>query len=221
MAERSARGGRTQFRLRKHAPSRKAQAMLGIAVSILAAAGLWTNALADWGAPAAPAVAPQAKSAPVPVAATITIQDIGVLQKAVTDAMEKMPLTVRRAIFVTEKVQMIGAWSERPSGVFKSGEPLLTYVEPVGYTWKPRGEQFDFGVSVDFILKSAAGKILGRQEKFSNATLSGHTKVQEFMLNLSLSLDGISPGQYVIEYKLHDLGSEKTATFAQPFTIAE
>jgi hypothetical protein len=46
------------------------------------------------------------------------------------------------------------------------------------------------------------------------------TKLQEFMLNLTMSLDGIGPGKYVLEYKLHDLGSEKIVVVDQPFEIA-
>jgi hypothetical protein len=40
------------------------------------------------------------------------------------------------------------------------------------------------------------------------------------MLTLTLSVDGAPPGKYVLEYKLHDIGSDKTSTFEQPFTTA-
>ena len=157
----------------------------------------------------------------VAAAASISIKDLDALQLAVVDAWEKMPLVVRRAVFVTEKPQLIGNWSERPTNVFKAGDAMITYVEPVGYTWKPRGDLFDFGLSADVVIKSPDGKILGGQENFARVSFSNRLKLQEFMLNLTMSANGLEPGKYLLEYKLHDQGSDKVATFAQPFTIAE
>jgi hypothetical protein len=159
-------------------------------------------------------------SEPVPISAAVTLDDIDTLQQAVVDAWTEMPLTVRQVMFVTEKPQILGAYSERPTNVFKAGEKLLTYIEPVGYTWKSQGDMFNFGVSVDFVIKNADGKILGGQENFAKLSLASRTKLQEFMVNLTMSLDGIVPGKYILEYKLHDLGSEKTVVVDQPFGIA-
>jgi hypothetical protein len=164
---------------------------------------------------------PAASSNAARPAAQATVKDIEALQKAVTDAWEKMPLTQRRAIFVVESPPLYGAYVERPSNVFKPGEKLVTYVEPVGYTWTSNGEMYDFGVSVDFTVKTAEGKILGGQEKFGNFVKTSRAKVQEFMVVLTVSLDGAPPGKYVLEYKLHDNGSDKVSSFSQPFTIAQ
>jgi hypothetical protein len=186
--------------------------MIRIAVLVFGASCLGFGAHAQWGT-----TAPIAASHS---AATISLRDVDALRQAVADAEEKMPLTVRRAIFVTEPAPVIGAWTERPSNIFKAGEDIRTYVEPVGYTWKPRGDMFDFGVNVDFVVKSADGKILGGQENFSHVTFSNHMKIQELMLNLRLSPEGFPPGQYIVEYKLHDQGSDKVTSFALPFTVA-
>ena len=189
-------------------------------VALVIILGLYSNAYAQWGTPA-PSPAKPAVASPAISLPAISLKDVDALRSAVTDAEEKMPLTVRRAIFVTEPAPIIGDWSERPSNVFKAGEVIHTYVEPVGYTWKPRGDMYDFGVNVDLVLKTADGKILGGQENFSHVKFSNHMKIQELMLNLNLSPDGFPPGKYIVEYKLHDQGSEKVATFAQPFSISE
>jgi hypothetical protein len=159
-------------------------------------------------------------SEPVTISSAVTLDDIDTLQQAVIDAWTEMPLTVRRVIFVTEKAPMVGAYSERPTNVFKAGEKLLTYIEPVGYTWQQQGKMFNFGAIVDFVVKDADGKILGGQENFAKLALASRTKLQEFMLNLTMSLDGIAPGKYVLEYKLHDLGGKKIVVVDQPFEIA-
>ena len=157
---------------------------------------------------------------PTAIGSAVTLADIDTLQQAVTDAWTEMPLTVRRVMFVTEKAPLPGAYSRRPTNVFKAGEKLLTYIEPVGYTWTQQGDMFHFGAIVDFVIKGADGKILGGQENFAKLSLASRTKLQEFMINLTMSLDGITTGKYVLEYKLHDLGSEKTVVVDQPFEIA-
>lgn len=70
------------------------------------------------------------------------------------------------------------------------------------------------------MVKSADGKILAGQENFAKFVKTSRAKIQEFMLTLTLSVDGAPPGKYVLEYKLHDIGSDKTSTFEQPFIIA-
>jgi hypothetical protein len=159
-------------------------------------------------------------SDPAPDSSAVTLDDLDTLRQAVIDAWTEMPLTVRRVMFVTEKAPVLGAYSKRPTNVFNVGEKLLTYIEPVGYTWKQQGDMFSFGVNVDFVIKGADGKILGGQENFAKLSLASRAKLQEFMINLTMSLDGITPGKYVLEYKLHDLGGEKTVVVDQPFEIA-
>ena len=172
-----------------------------------------------WGSPTAPAK--PVAAAPAKTTGTTTVKDIDALQKAVTDAWEKMPLTQRRAIFISRPADVYGDYAERASNVFKPGEKLVAYIEPIGYTWKANGDVYDFGVSVDFVVKSPEGKILAGQEGFGKFFKTSHAKLQEFMLTLTLSVDGAPPGKYVLEYKIKDNGSDKSSTVALPFTIAE
>jgi len=158
--------------------------------------------------------------AATPLAAR-TLDELDTRQQAVIAAWEKGPLTQRRAVFVTAKPDLYGAYDERKSNVFKADEALLTYVEPVGYTWKPVGNgEFQFGVIVDFVVKSKDGKVLGGQEKLLTFTQKSRNKVQELMLNISLKLSGAPAGDYVVAYTIRDLNSPKASTFEQPFTIA-
>ena len=152
--------------------------------------------------------------------ASAALRELDTLQRAVTDAWTRMPLTQRRAIFVAEKPELYGAYTERKSNVFAPGEPLVTYVEPVGYTWAAVADgEVEFGVTVDFTLKTPDGKILGGQEGFANTVLRSRYKNQEFMLTLTLNASGLTAGDYVLAYTLHDRGSTKTSSFEQPFKI--
>jgi hypothetical protein len=63
--------------------------------------------------------------------------------------------------------------------------------------------------------------VLGGQEDFADLSQKSHARNREFMVILTLNLTGAPPGDYLIEYKLRDVTGAKSATFSQPFKIAE
>ena len=148
-----------------------------------------------------------------------TVQEVERKEAELVAAWEKTPLTVRNAVFVTEKAPIYGAYSARPA-TFKRGETLLVYMEPVGYGWQPQGEEVVLGISLDVVLKSKDGKILGGQEKFLNYRQTSRHKLRELMLNVTLTLGQTPPGEYVAEFVARDLGG-KSGTVSLPFTITE
>ena len=122
-------------------------------------------------------------------------------------------------MFVTEKAPIYGAYTARADAVFKPDEPLIVYLEPVGYLWKSNGDAFRFGVTLDFVIKKRDGAILGGQEKFLAYEQTSRAKLRELMLNVTLTLGGIAPDDYIIEYPMHDASSAKTVKIELPFTI--
>jgi hypothetical protein len=145
---------------------------------------------------------------------------IAALQDAVANAWQNMPLTQRKIAFVTADPTSYGSYDERPSNVFKLGEKIITYVEPIGFTWvKNSDSTFSYGLSADMFIKTFDGKILGGQEKVVDLVKNSHVRNQELMLVLSLSLNDADPGDYVIEYTLHDAQSNKTSKFSKNLTL--
>ncbi|MDQ0474544.1 hypothetical protein [Labrys wisconsinensis] len=150
-----------------------------------------------------------------------TLADVEARQQAVIEAWEKTPLTQRRAIFVTARPSAYGAYVERSSNVFKPGEPLVTYVEPVGYLWKETApDTYSFGILADFLVTSPSGDVLGGKEGFVRYVQESHYRNQELMLTLTLNLTGAPPGKYIVKYTIHDVNSAKASTFQQPFEVA-
>jgi len=145
---------------------------------------------------------------------------INALQNAVADAWQKMALTQRRAVFVSARPESYGVYEERNSTIFKAGEKLITYVEPIGYTWTANADgTYNYGIFVDFLVKQSDGKVLGGQEKLLKFAKRSRVRNQELMLVLTLSLGAVEPGEYLVEYTLHDDQSKKESKFTQNFTI--
>ena len=148
------------------------------------------------------------------------LEVLAVKQQAVIAQFEAMPLLARRLVFVETRPAVFGAAIERPTHVFAKGEPLITYIEPVGYGWKPEGTMLSFGFNIDFVLKQPDGTILGGKADFLKVGFASKEKVTEFMVTVTLNLTGVSPGDYILEYKLRDIASAKELTTSQPLTIA-
>jgi hypothetical protein len=150
-----------------------------------------------------------------------SLQEIDRRYAALVEAWEKTPLTVRRALFVADHPHGFGLYKERASNVFKPGEALVTYAEPVGFGAKDAGNGLlEFGFAVDFLIKSPDGQILTGQQDFARLTKQSHVRNLEFMLVLTLNVTGAPPGDYVVEYKLRDVSGDKSTSFEQPFKIA-
>jgi hypothetical protein len=110
----------------------------------------------------------------------------------------------------------------RPLLSWSAGEPIIVCAEPVGFGWKSvEDDQFEFGFTVDLAVKTAAGETVARQDNFGRPALKSRHRNREFMIHLTLHVNDAPPGDYLVDYKLHDLGTDKTATLEMPFTIEQ
>ncbi len=144
------------------------------------------------------------------------------IRDAFGDFSMTLPLTVRQAVFVTERPKAYGAYSPRQEPVFKPGELLITYVELIGLTWKSSGdglEQANF--SVDFEISEPNGKILAAQKSFGEFTFTGLIRNQELFTHLTLDITGAEPGDYLLKYTINDLVGERFTSFEQKFTVRD
>jgi hypothetical protein len=148
-----------------------------------------------------------------------SLHEIEKRDEAVRQAWQKTPFTMRRALFVTGKPEGFGMYTPRSPAPFKAGEQLVVYAEPLAYGWKSvEGDQYEFGFTVDFVLKTTGGKIIGGQDKFADLVFKSRTQNREIFLKLDLDLTGASPGNYLLDLRVHDSEADKTAMIELPFT---
>ena len=151
-----------------------------------------------------------------------TLQEIDKRDAGVLEAWNATPLTIRRVLFAEGHPEGFGQYVERANNTFKKGDTLVTYAEPVGYGFKDAGGGvYQFGFNVTFQVKTPDGTVISNQDKPIEIGLKSHARNREFNVLLNLNLGDITPGNYVIEYRLADLASSKTASFSQQFKIAE
>ena len=140
---------------------------------------------------------------------------------AVREAWEKTPFSLRNAFLVTEAPQAFGAYSPRPPAPFKAGQQMIVYAEPVGYVWKSiNGGQYQFGFTVDLIVKTAAGKTILEKDNFGKMMFESRVQNRELFLKLTVDLTGADPGDYLLDFRVHDAeGENKIATIELPITM--
>ena len=156
------------------------------------------------------------------MAAAQTLDDIELAEEAVIDAWRQTPLAFRTAVIVDAPPQGFGVFHERAHNEFAPGEPIVIYSEPVGYAWRENPDgTYTFGFDVDLLLKKTDGEIVGGQENFQHLELTSRARNREFMLTLTLTVDGAPPGDYVVEYTTRDIASDKAAVISLPFSIVE
>ena len=147
------------------------------------------------------------------------IEAVETLRRAIAVLTAKGPLALRRVQFITEPPKGFGIFQRRASNVFKPGEPLIVYAEPVGMGWTSEGGLNNARIATDFEIRSPDGKILGGQRDFGRFDFASHDQNQEIMTHLTIRLTGAPPGRYVFAATYRDQISGKSTTLELPFEI--
>ena len=149
------------------------------------------------------------------------LENLTKAEEKMYEAWAKAPFSERIVTFVSQKSNGYGIYQEKQGTVFKPGEPIITYVEPIGYGWKELpGEMFETNFVGDLLLKDDKGVVVTDQKGFVKNVLQSHNAITEFSMDFTLTLTGIPAGNYVLTYTINDLSSGEKFSFNQDFSIA-
>jgi hypothetical protein len=147
------------------------------------------------------------------------LEALELLDKTRLTVWDACPLTAVKSLLVTKKAAGFGIYEERPNNRYKSGAPVLLYVQPIGYKHNKKGNVYEFGLTADFTFLNADGDVLAGKRGFGNWVMTSHERNTEFFMNLTYTLSGVKPGNYVIETVLNDKFSDKTTKIKTPVVI--
>lgn len=143
------------------------------------------------------------------------------MRKAARQVWDSGPLLFRKAIFVTKAPDGFGIYDARPDAVFKPGEKLFIYVEPVGFTWEEKDGLNHAQLVADLVLKDGEGTVVGEQEGFGTFTFDSREENMEVITSLTIDFTEAPVGKYAAELKFTDTLGDKSASFELPFEIKE
>lgn len=145
-------------------------------------------------------------------------------EKAYESAWESAPLTIARAILVSGPAQGYGIYTERPAGPYKPGEKVLIYSEPKGFGYRDNGDgTVTFGFSLDLSVTGPDGAEVFSQADWQHVELTSKERNREFMLTIDLDFGATPPppGDYKLNFLVHDMNSSESAPISLPVTLAE
>jgi len=141
------------------------------------------------------------------------------LDAAMEEIWRRSPLVFRKALFVNDS-SGFGIYEERGSNVFRVGEPLVVYVEPLGFGYGARGEGgLEIALTADFVLTDANGSELFAKADFLKIALPVRYRNREFQMKLTVNLTGLPEGEYIARFHVRDQHSDKSGDFELPFLI--
>lgn len=156
------------------------------------------------------------------MASAQTIEALQTAETASKAAWEQLPLTEKKVTFVKASSTGYGMYDARDNNIFKPGEPIISYVEPVGFGWKPvDGGKYEIGFVIDLALKTSDGTLVSDQKGFMSVKQESHEQNQEYSIDMTLTLESAPPGNYTVTYTLHDTSSEEVSSFDQDFVVSQ
>jgi len=166
-------------------------------------------------------LAEAAKKAEEQAAAGDTVGAHNTIRDAYGAFAATLPFSIGKAIFVSAPPEGYGMYAPRPESTFKPGEALISYVEPVGLTWRPiDGGLLESHFTVDLELLDPKGTVLAAEKAFGSFDFKGSVRNQEVFAKLTLNLSSPPAGDYVLRYRFRDAASGAVAISEQPFKIA-
>ncbi|MEI2301080.1 hypothetical protein [Ensifer sp. MJa1] len=144
------------------------------------------------------------------------------LRQATSDFSQTLPFAIGKAIFVSKPPTGYAMYDPREGSVFKEGETLISYIEPIGLTWKDASTKgkLESHFTVDFDILNPKGEVLATKKGFGDFTFMGFLRNQEIYASLTMHVSGAPAGDYVLRFRFNDVNSGKTASVDQPFKIA-
>ncbi|WP_234188855.1 hypothetical protein [Shinella sp. NM-101] len=165
-------------------------------------------------------LADAAKKAEEQAAAGDTVGAHNTIRDAYGAFAATLPFSIGKAVFVSAPPEGYGMYAARPDSSFKAGEALISYVEPVGLTWRAAdGGPLESHFTVDLELLDAKGAKLAEQKAFGSFDFKGSVRNQEVFAKLTLNLTSPPAGDYVLRYRFRDSASGAVAISEQPFKI--
>jgi hypothetical protein len=146
---------------------------------------------------------------------------VDTLRRAIDVVLAKSPLVLRHVQFIKEPPRGFGIYQPRAGSVFRPGEPLIVYAEPLGVGWKAEGGVSRTVIVTDFDVRTRDGKILGGQKEFGKFEFNSREPHHEIMTHLTITVNGAPPASYVLTATYRDLISGKSATLELPFEIRQ
>jgi len=175
-------------------------------------------------------VTPTSSQSPLPASSNLisgspsNITDLKTAREQYLSAWNRSGFHSQFDTFVNS-VEAYGIYQEHKSNVFKPGEDIILYAEPVGFSHVPvninNTKLYLINLTASIILSDTQGNILFGRENIPALNTVSHTQNTEMFARLRVGQSSpFPPGGYVITYILNDVPSGKNFKIVKDITVA-
>lgn len=127
-----------------------------------------------------------------------------------------------QALLVEQEATGYGVYNPRATNIFKPGEKILIYAEPVGFDYGNPGEGlWSVNFFIDLQVVDAGGSQLANLPEVTQYNMVSRHLNREIPANITYTLGGIKPGRYTLVTTFRDKNSQKSGSFQTAIEIAE
>ena len=131
-------------------------------------------------------------------------------------------ISFSQALLVEQEATGYGVYNPRATNIFKPGEKILIYCEPVGFDYGNPGEGlWSVNFFIDLQVLDAGGSQLANLPEVTQYNMVSRHLNREIQANITYTLGGIKPGRYTLVTTLRDKNSQKLGSFQTAIEIAE
>ena len=132
--------------------------------------------------------------------------------QATQNIWQKTPLYIRKSLFTSGEASAYGVYKQRPDNVFSAKRAvILAYLEPIGFRiFKTPDGMYKSGFRIDMALLDYKGNILIGKENFAQINFLSHVFNRELFLNVTVTIGGVPPGEYLLALRIHDTAKQQT-----------
>jgi hypothetical protein len=164
--------------------------------------------------------------------------DLDAIRQQYLSVWENTPFSSQFDVFIEEGSNLgYGVYREHvPANIFRPGETIVLYVEPVGFGHQPiitdhanesTGSNnittlYLINMTLDYSISDSTGVELRRGEALPVAQLISHRQNLEMFLTLALSQEQPFPvGDYILTYVVHDQVTGQSIEIEKRITIED
>lgn len=143
----------------------------------------------------------------------------GPKQNTAIETLRSVQSGVRNFVFISRQASGWRQYAPRQTPLFKAGEALQFYAEPVNLGWSPRGQSYRFEMRVDVEIRTPEGQILWGQKDYGHLAHESPTADPNTYITGSVAVKGLAPGLYMLTVRFRDPLNNRTAEIEIAFGI--
>ncbi len=140
---------------------------------------------------------------------------------AASEAGQPVAAGVRNFAFVAAQASGWRQFARREAPMFKTGEALHFYAEPVNLGWSLRNQGYRFEIHVDVEIRTLGGQVLWGKRDYGRLAHDSQKAEPHTYVTGTVAVAGLPPGLYILSVRFRDPLNNRVAESDTGFGIMD